>query len=370
MIFYEDGELVYPTSAIVSSTALTGIHTLKIIEPRSRFSSHITGGPAFLIPKRFLFLQTHNVDELAEKLSWSRPHQIKLAASRTKHTSRVSYVPLTEMTIGELSFTGKGQDSLGSAESAFILLLGIGGMAAQRMNKTDSELSPMIGAVHSPGQTSVISIGNHLHALSVSIQQRAILRELENHLGHPVNGRVEFTPTLNMASLGGMRVWQNTLALSEILNRHSHMPQTLLATRDAQRSMISHMVESHRHNYTRLMHRTVMAGPWQVRAAEEFMRANPAEPLTIGDLAVIAGVSARALQHSFRQHRGISPMQFLRSVRLQCVHDDLLWGDGVRTVAEAAAKWGFFHFGRFAATYARRYGESPSATLKKNWRRV
>src|SRR5579872_1411150 len=73
-----------------------------------------------LIPDRFLSLQTRNVDELAEKLSWSRPHRIQLFSNRVKHASKVSYVPLTEMTLGELTFTGIGEDSLGSAQSAFI----------------------------------------------------------------------------------------------------------------------------------------------------------------------------------------------------------------------------------------------------------
>ena len=273
------------------------------------------------------------------------------------------------MTIGELIFTGSARDSLGSADSAFILLLGVVGTATQRMGGRQSEISPANGVIHSPGQTALISFSGQLQMLSISIQRRALVHELENHLGHAVTAPIEFAPSLDMATLSGLRVWKDMLALSEILQRHSSASRNLLVTRDVQRSMISHIIESHRHNYTRLMHRTLAAGPWQVRAAEEFMRANPAEPITMGDLASIAGVSARTLQHSFRQHRGVSPMQFLRSIRLQCVHEDLLWDGNIRTVAEAATKWGFYHLGRFAAAYATRHGESPSETLRRNWRR-
>jgi hypothetical protein len=33
-------------------------------------------------------------------------------------------------------------------------------------------------------------------------------------------------------------------------------------------------------------------------------------------------------------------------------------------VEAIAARWRFFHRGRFAAAYAERYGESPAATLR------
>lgn len=34
------------------------------------------------------------------------------------------------------------------------------------------------------------------------------------------------------------------------------------------------------------------------------------------------------------------------------------------TVTEIAARWGFFHFGRFSAAYADFYGEAPSRTIR------
>jgi AraC-like DNA-binding protein len=39
-------------------------------------------------------------------------------------------------------------------------------------------------------------------------------------------------------------------------------------------------------------------------------------------------------------------------------------------VSEIALRWGFGHFGRFAAEYRRRFGESPSQTLSSARRRA
>jgi AraC-like DNA-binding protein len=37
---------------------------------------------------------------------------------------------------------------------------------------------------------------------------------------------------------------------------------------------------------------------------------------------------------------------------------------GEVTVAEVAAKWGFWHLGRFASTYRATFGELPSQSLR------
>ena len=58
-------------------------------------------------------------------------------------------------------------------------------------------------------------------------------------------------------------------------------------------------------------------------------------------------------------------MTYLRRTRLARVHEDLLHADPASTTVRTVAhRWGFAHLGRFAATYAERYGQSPSTTLK------
>jgi transcriptional regulator GlxA family with amidase domain len=59
-------------------------------------------------------------------------------------------------------------------------------------------------------------------------------------------------------------------------------------------------------------------------------------------------------------------MGLVRDVRLGRAHADLLAADPATTsVAAVASRWGFAHFGRFADAHRRRYGEHPSATLRR-----
>jgi AraC-like DNA-binding protein len=58
-------------------------------------------------------------------------------------------------------------------------------------------------------------------------------------------------------------------------------------------------------------------------------------------------------------------MTYLRRVRMARVHEDLVAADPHLTTATIIARrWGFGHYGRFAAEYLRRYGRKPSETLK------
>ncbi|KAA9164405.1 AraC family transcriptional regulator [Amycolatopsis acidicola] len=80
----------------------------------------------------------------------------------------------------------------------------------------------------------------------------------------------------------------------------------------------------------------------------------------MSDLARMSGVSVRSLQYAFQDRHRLSPLQYLRQVRLDRAHEDL--GQGVGSVAEIAAYWGFTNPGCFARAYRDRFGRFPAAT--------
>jgi AraC-like DNA-binding protein len=104
--------------------------------------------------------------------------------------------------------------------------------------------------------------------------------------------------------------------------------------------------------------------PRAVKRAIDAMEAEPDRPFTAASLAASAGTSVRTLQEGFRQHVGLSPMAYLRRMRLARAHADLGAAmPGRETVASVAHRWGFAHLGRFAAAYRAEYGRAPAETL-------
>jgi AraC-like DNA-binding protein len=120
------------------------------------------------------------------------------------------------------------------------------------------------------------------------------------------------------------------------------------------------------HNYTgELSAPGGFQGPRTIRDAVRAVEERPQDFVTVADLARISHLSVRALEAGFQRHVGMAPMVYVREVRMRRAHQDLLAGDAEAvTATEVAHRWGFAHYGRFAAAYRARYGESPAATLR------
>ena len=105
--------------------------------------------------------------------------------------------------------------------------------------------------------------------------------------------------------------------------------------------------------------------PRGVRRALDAMQAAVDRDIGLPELATIAGISRRALQRQFRTFLGKTPVEALHDIRFECARRQLLQGAPGTKVMDVALRCGFPHFGRFSIEYRRRYGETPSRTLKR-----
>lgn len=103
--------------------------------------------------------------------------------------------------------------------------------------------------------------------------------------------------------------------------------------------------------------------PAPVGRAIAFMHEHAHRELSVQEVAEAAGLSVRGLQDAFTRELQTSPMNHLRALRLDGVHADLASGC-VDSISDVAHAWQFHHQGRFASSYAARFGEKPSATLR------
>ena len=115
---------------------------------------------------------------------------------------------------------------------------------------------------------------------------------------------------------------------------------------------------------TRPAHRAAPSAA--VRSALRLIEDETSAAVNVGELARHVGVTVRALELGFRRALDETPHEYLRRVRLERAHRDLLAADPAEgaTVTEIASRWGFFHTGRFATAYRAAYGVLPSVTLR------
>jgi AraC family ethanolamine operon transcriptional activator len=99
--------------------------------------------------------------------------------------------------------------------------------------------------------------------------------------------------------------------------------------------------------------------------ADAWLRQNLAEPPTIAVLCEALGVCERTLHDAFRDHLDTTPKAYVKALRLNAAHHDLLRATTKTRVTDVALDWGFGHFGWFSQDYRRLFGETPSQTLHR-----
>jgi AraC family ethanolamine operon transcriptional activator len=76
------------------------------------------------------------------------------------------------------------------------------------------------------------------------------------------------------------------------------------------------------------------------------------------------GLSRRTLQNACQEVIGMSPVQYLRALRLSEARRMM---QSARSVTEVATQFGFWHLGYFSRDYQMMFDELPSKTLQR-WR--
>ena len=104
--------------------------------------------------------------------------------------------------------------------------------------------------------------------------------------------------------------------------------------------------------------------PRIARRARDYIEAHYREPVHLEDLCRVTGVGVRTLQRSFREYFDITISAYLKAVRLDAAHRELVKAHpSEQTIASIALRNGLSHFGRFSVDFRKRFGELPSQTL-------
>lgn len=202
--------------------------------------------------------------------------------------------------------------------------------------------------------------------VSLRLHKRRIREYLETALGRPVRQAPRFQIEMPSAGPAGTSLTHVVRLILDACRTCAQGPQAGLLADSVERMLLAILLDFQPNDYDEaLRHGAPPLAPGFVKKAEAYMTEHAHEAFTVEDLAAHVGVCSRSLFLGFRKYRDVSPMEFLRSIRLARVREELLrGGDSRALVTEIAARWGFLHHGNFTAEYKRRFGELPSHTLR------
>ncbi|MFC4017139.1 helix-turn-helix transcriptional regulator [Micromonospora sp. GCM10011542] len=206
----------------------------------------------------------------------------------------------------------------------------------------------------------------HPGEVELCVLNLAVLAQVANTAPARRPGRVAFTD-LGPAAPALARQWRDTIRyVNEVVSNNPIISAQPLVIGNAARLLAAAALTAFPN--TAVTDPTIEdrrdASTATLRRAIAFMDGNADRDVSAADIAAAANVSLRAVQLAFRRHLGTTPMAYLRRIRLDRAHHDLLRADPREaTVSAIARRWGFASHSRFTARYQASYGVPPSATV-------
>ena len=202
--------------------------------------------------------------------------------------------------------------------------------------------------------------------IRISFFKSALLDCLTSLLGEQPRTPLEFAPEMDVSAGYGRSLAQYLLMAVRDFDSPGALPWGDAMLASFQQFIMTTLLTVQPHNFSAALQRLETSlAPRDVKRAVDYIQANLDGPISINDITAIAGVPGRTLFKHFKDFKGTSPMQYLRNARFDRVRRILLLADQAESITQIAMEAGFQHMGRFAVEYRSRFGESPSATLRR-----
>jgi AraC-like DNA-binding protein len=331
----------------------------------STHSETQSGLPAGL-PEENLVFHTQNLEEARDKVaSIYTSHGLDYKSRKSKLDTWFYHLPLRSASVNYLGYGSDMVVNPGELESFFLIQTPIKGGGDVVCGKQHIITSPLRSSVLNPTLPSKMVWDADCWQAQVRLDRCLVERCLSEMLEKPLNSPVEFDLGMDMSSDPG-QVWWNTVQfVADEIPRLKALPGTDLMLRQLEHLLANTLLQIQSHNYSsELAQQQPSIAPRHVKKSEAFIEAHSHEAITIEHIVAASGVSERALYQGFRQFRDLSPMRYLKFVRLQKVHEALRKAAPDDCVTRIASDQGFTQLGRFAVEYREKFGESPSDTLK------
>jgi AraC-like DNA-binding protein len=249
----------------------------------------------------------------------------------------------------------------------FLVLLPLEGTAEIVCGRDRIVSDPSVGALPSPDERLTMRWSEDHRQMIVWIDRHSLEAHLTAMLGKPPRTPLSFDLGMDTRRRA-IQSWRNVVdLLRREIDTHGTMPAEPLVMTEFERLLFSQLLLGQPNNYSAALQRIPSAAaPRVIRNAVDIIEGHAAEPLTVEDVAEAVGIGVRALQQGFRRYLDTTPMNYLRDVRFRRVRAELAASDpNTTSVTDIAVQWGFYHGGRFAVQYRERFGEVPSATLRR-----
>jgi AraC-like DNA-binding protein len=311
-------------------------------------------------------MDTRNPDRACSHLSsLFRPHMVRDHAQSDSMHFQHNRVEMGNISINALSY-GKEVtiDARNILADSYLVKFTLRGSSEVIQDKNSFNTHAGTVCVLNPSLPLKDHMSKDLEMLIVQIEGNSLRQLLSEEWGVSIAQALKFQP-VSCSLSGRIASFARMVKMvcEDIEDKHSDL-QYQRISQQIERTLMSLLLMEMPHTYSdRLNQEIKKPAPYIILRVEDYIHAHLYERIVLDDLSAVAGVSSRALQLAFRKFRGVTPMEYIRNYRLDCVRRLLTTRKIDKSITQIALDSGFIHLSKFAYYYKKRFGELPSETF-------
>lgn len=311
-------------------------------------------------------IKTRHLDEARDRVgAIFCPHHLEIIGKHGQFTALHNHLRGQRLSLNYIEYGARTLIAPGYLDTFYLLQIPLQGGAEITNGAASYQSTPNTAAILNPHLPTSMVWQEGTQQVLVQISRSALQEHMAAFSGRDDDFPPTFAGPLELSKGAGAQLKRLIFWLVGEVDRGASPLGNGLMARQLESAVLSGLIEATHSHTLSADDSKFTPRPRHLRLAEEYICAHLDQPIAVEDIAAAAGISTRGLQQSFRKLRGNTPLEYWREARLTRAHSDLLHAGAGTTVTDVALRWGFTHFGRFAAAYRARFGVSPRDTLRK-----
>ncbi|MEM9288174.1 MAG: AraC family transcriptional regulator [Pseudomonadota bacterium] len=319
---------------------------------------------------RHLKFASTNVEEVRIEISrYFTPHQIRFLDGSQRLSTVLRRVHVGQLAVNVLEYGGNVMIDPGALDDFYLIHINVRGECELTHPGGHMTINAGRAAICGPSRPYRFWWQPNSQVVAIQIPKDRLAGQVARLTGHTVTDLVDFDLAIDLEGDQGKALMnlvryilndaENPAGLTSFRATALPLEQTLLST------LLRFQPGSHQ---DAISYSFDSVAPGYVRRAEQFMNQNLGRTIKMSELAEVAQVTERTLTNGFQKFRGTSPGRYFQSLRLTRVRTALEASAPGNTVSDIAFDLGFSNLSSLSSAYRRRYGETPSETLRKSVR--
>lgn len=311
---------------------------------------------------------SNDLDEARHQISnIFKPHELSVLGKGQSLNAKLGWTDFGDTTFIYLKHGANVNIYAEKLENFFLLQIPLNGEGQLRVDNTVIDISTDMAYVMSASHDLEMRYKKNCEHICLKIEREKLEGFLEQQLQRSLNVPLVFSPKLDLDNSSNRELVDLIIHIAKQLGEEGSSFYHPIVRQQAESLLLSSMLVGLEHNYHEELTAEVQSPrPYYIKKAEAYIHDNIDSPILLEDLAREACISLRSIYSGFHNYLNTTPMAYIKQAKLNRIHEELKKLEPSQaSVSEVALNYGFSHFGNFAASYKKMFGELPSDTLRK-----